>query len=329
MIIYEHPPLRVKMCKRGPMMYFTGDEFVGRALDLYGEYSEFEIELFRQVLAPGATAIDAGAHFGVFTVYFAQAVGLAGRVFAFEPQRALYHIVCGNLALNGLTNVVATHAALGAAPGRVRVAAIDYARGGNFGGVEIGGNAHGEEVAVSTIDSLSLDQCRLIKIDVEGMERDVLEGAAATLARCQPFLYVENDRQAKSASLIAWLLEHDYRLYWHLPKMFNPDNHFANTSNVFPRLISINMFGVPRAMDVPMTGFIEITSPDADWREADMLYRQGARRHDERFPPYSTAPLARSPLISAAENPNSPSTSSVCSANSGVRTASVLGVRLR
>jgi FkbM family methyltransferase len=255
------------------MIYYTGDEFVGRSLDLYGEYSEFEIELFRQVIAPGATVIDAGAHFGVFTVYFAQAVGPAGRVYVFEPQRALYHIVCGNLALNGLTNVVAQNAALGAAPGTVRVPVVNYAGGGNFGAVELGSG--GEEVALSTIDALGLDQCRLIKIDVEGMEQQVLEGARATLTRCRPFLYVENDRPAKSASLIRWLLEHDYRLYWHLPKMFNPDNHFGNATNVFPRLISINMFCVPRAMDVPMTGFVEITSPDAEWRDADATYHRG------------------------------------------------------
>ena len=53
-----------------------------------------------------------------------------------------------------------------------------------------------------TIDSLNLGRCALIKIDVEGMERAVLDGAAKTIARCLPLLYVENDRPKKAAELV-------------------------------------------------------------------------------------------------------------------------------
>lgn len=277
-IIFEQLPVRVKRCKRGAMIYYASDAYVGRSLDLYGEYSEFEIELFRQIMSPGVNVIDAGAHFGAFTVYFAAAVGGAGRVFAFEPQRSLHHILCGNLALNALTNVTAVHAALGGKPGATLVPTIDYSKDGNFGGIALGSEAVGERVEVRTIDELRLPHCRLIKIDVEGMELDVLAGASETLARCLPFLYVENDRPANSAKLIELLLGRGYRLYWHLPKMFNPDNFFGNPQNVFPAVISINMFCVPRTFDLKLTGFHEIVSPQADWRDADESRRVSGNR---------------------------------------------------
>jgi FkbM family methyltransferase len=271
-ILVEQPPVRVRRCKHGTIMYFCTDRYIGRSLELYGEYSEAEIDLFKQVVRPGMVALDIGANIGVFTVYFATAVGPSGRVYAFEPQRTLYHVLCGNLALNALGNVMAVHGAVGSRSDRLFVPSIDYAKAGNFGGlrlVEAGeGAIAGESVSVSTIDSLSLAQCNFIKIDVEGMERDVLAGATQTLVRCQPFLYVENDRAEKSAELITWLLEHEYRLFWHLPKLFNPNNHFGEKHDAFPRVTSINMLGVPRGMNIDLK-LHEIVFPDDDWRTAD------------------------------------------------------------
>src|SRR5687767_11609897 len=99
-LIFERTPLRVKMCKHAVMMYYSNDEYIGRSLDLYGEFSEGETELFQQIVRPGMTVIDAGANIGIHTVYFATAAGPTGRVFAIEPQRVIFHALCGNIALN-------------------------------------------------------------------------------------------------------------------------------------------------------------------------------------------------------------------------------------
>src|SRR4051794_21224650 len=97
--LFDRPPVRLKACRHGAMMYFAGDQYVGRSFDLYGEFSEGETALFAQVLKPGMTAIDAGANIGAHTVYFAKAVGPEGRVHAFEPQRRVYYLLCGNVSL--------------------------------------------------------------------------------------------------------------------------------------------------------------------------------------------------------------------------------------
>ncbi|HXI99859.1 MAG TPA: hypothetical protein VNH44_01470, partial [Micropepsaceae bacterium] len=82
----------------------------------------------------------------------------------------------------------------------------------------------------------------------------------------QPLLYVENDRPEKSRDLIQWLLSNGYRLYWHLPRLFNPANYFGESLNVFGNTISVNMLGVPRSSPIAVTDLREITSPDDQWR---------------------------------------------------------------
>jgi FkbM family methyltransferase len=280
-IIFDRPPVRARMCKHGAVIYFSTDSYIGRSFDLYGEYSEGEIEMFRQIVQPGMTVLDVGANIGAFTLFFAKAVGEAGRVHAFEPQRTLYHVLCGNLALNALSNVTAIHGALADKPGTLFVRAVDYAKPGNFGGLALDPAAvsqgAGENVGVSTIDALGLERCDFVKIDVEGMERDVLQGAADTLARCKPFLFVENDREDKSAALISWLFEHDYRAYWHLSPLFNPNNHFGASENAFGGTTALNMLCVPRSMQMRVA-LHELVSPQEGWREADRIAPAAAVR---------------------------------------------------
>ena len=63
--------MAVKRCKHGPFMYNRNDTFVGRSLDLYGEWCDFEIQLLRNFIRPGDTVIDAGANIGTHTIVFA------------------------------------------------------------------------------------------------------------------------------------------------------------------------------------------------------------------------------------------------------------------
>ncbi|MHB8898301.1 MAG: FkbM family methyltransferase [Thermoguttaceae bacterium] len=259
-------PVRLKTCRYGPMLYLVQDRYIGQSLDLYGEFSHGEMDLLRQVVQAGQVVLDIGANIGTHTVFFAQAVGPAGLVFAFEPQRVLFQMLCGNLALNGLTNVHARQAAVGQQTGTIRVPTPNYASPGNFGGVSLQRHAHGEETPLLTVDQLDLPACHLVKIDVEDMEGEVVAGAERTLRRLRPVLYLENDRQERSAALIDQLFALDYRLYWHLPPLFNPDNYFGQARNLFPNIVSANMLGIHRSAGQNIS-LREIRSPDQRWSD--------------------------------------------------------------
>ncbi len=259
----------ISRCRYGLMIYNRHDLYVGRSLAAYGEFAELEIDLFRQIVCPGQTVLDVGANVGTHTLWLAQAVGPTGLVYAFEPQRIVFQMLCANLALNGILNVRAYQAALGAQAGSITVPPLDYQRPNNFGGVSLDSRGAGESVPLLTVDGLGLQACHLMKVDVEGMEGDVLAGAEQTIRRLRPVLYVENDREEKSAELIARLQALDYRLWWHLPPLYNPNNFLGNPTDIFPRILSVNMLCLPREVQANLTGFSEIKRPNANWRQPE------------------------------------------------------------
>jgi hypothetical protein len=100
------------------------------------------------------------------------------------------------------------------------------------------------------IDDLGLAGCRLLKVDVEGMELSVLKGARELILRAKPVLYVENDRPQLSEALIRYIDSLGYECFWHWPPLFNPDNFFKNSENVFANIVSKNMICLPKGVGV-------------------------------------------------------------------------------
>src|SRR5437762_66853 len=124
---------RLKECWHGLMLYNVHDLFVGRSLELYGEYSEMEIEAFQQIVRPGDIVLEVGANLGAHTLWFARAVGPRGSVMAFEPQRILFQTLCANMALNSITNAHCWQVAVGAEEGYLHVPLLDHNQDNNFG----------------------------------------------------------------------------------------------------------------------------------------------------------------------------------------------------
>jgi FkbM family methyltransferase len=202
---------------------------------------------------------------------------------AFEPQPVIFQQLCANLALNGLANVRALPFACGRENGAVTFEIPDYQSVGNFGGtsmsegnVSSGGTRRREIVQCVRLDNLVADGAvGLIKIDVEGFEQRVLEGCEGILARCHPLLYIENDRLEQSASLIQWLFDHDYRLWWHMPQLFNPENFRGVRENHYQRVVSLNMLGVHKSITMP-SGMVEIVDIHDDPLHRTPAQRAGA-----------------------------------------------------
>jgi FkbM family methyltransferase len=260
------PATLLKPCRHGRMLFLPHDRYIGRSLDIYGEFSEQEGRVFAQLVHPRQVVVEIGAHVGSHTLHLARLVGPNGLVAAFEPQRFIFYLLCANLALNEHFHVRAYHAALGEAAGSIKVPQLDYRIAENFGGVPLrqGVPAAGEDVPLATLDQFDFPALRLLKIDVEGMEGAVLRGARRTIARHRPILYVENDREAGSPELIGLIQSFGYALFWHLPPLFNPENFAGSGDNIFPGIISINLLCLPSEMAVPVVGARRVTGPE-DW----------------------------------------------------------------
>ena len=248
----------------GYFMVNPKDVYVGNALVIYGEYNGHEATYLKRLIKPGDTIVEVGANIGSHTVGLAKALGPQGRLIAFEPQRACYALLQAQIALNQLDNVIALNEGVGSQRGRLWYARPNYAEPGNFGGVGLSDQAapNAEAVEVITLDERLGDiPVALLKIDVEGMEEDAIKGATKLIEKSKPILYVENDRVEKSKSLVSLILQLGYRLWWHVPPLFNADNFFGVKNNVYGMVSSFNM--ICSARPLPETeGLLEIKSAD-------------------------------------------------------------------
>lgn len=247
----------------GPMTWIASDVYIGKSLEVYGQFSASETDLFQNFIRPGFTVLDVGANIGVFTVALARLVTPAGSVHAFEPQSEVFDILASNIKTNYLNNVRLHYSGVGKKVGTLSVPEQDYDNSGNFGGVELSNDlTKGSIVKIITIDSLDLKACHFIKIDVEGMEAEVLAGAANTITKFRPIVFVENDRKHKSAELIQSLLDLEYRMYLHLAPLFEANNFYRNSTNIFDTIVSSNMLCLPRELEQNISGLTEIKSSE-------------------------------------------------------------------
>lgn len=253
---------RLVQGRHGRFLVNENDLYVGRSLIDYGEYSEVEWRFLAQLVSPGDVVLEVGAHIGALTIPLARAVGPGGRVFAAEPQPVLFQNLCANIALNGLLNVRAQPIGFGGVPGTMYLPPIGYEKPNNFGGIALATEGPGEPVRVARVDDeLELPRLNFLKIDAEGMEAEVLEGAHETLARTRPCLYFENHDWEKSPRLIEFALSLGYRLWWHMPLLYNPENYFGDTEDRYPGIVSMNMLGAPRELMIEVRGLQDATDP--------------------------------------------------------------------
>jgi len=226
------PPPRAEVnevitSRYGPMLLNRNDLFVSAGIRETGVWSGDELDLLGQLIQPGQTVLDVGANMGTHTLAFCNFVGPTGVVHAFEPQRIMFQAMVATVALNSWTNAHCRQALVGAKKGRMRLPGIRYDQPSNFGMMTLAPDREraetisyaddqpGEEVEMITLDSLNLAACHLIKIDVEGMEIDVLRGAAKTIKAYRPWIYMECQPDQRSQDALQLLKSMGYATWKH------------------------------------------------------------------------------------------------------------------
>lgn len=154
------------------------------------KYRSEDADFLRKVLEPGGLVVDVGANIGMIAIQSAKLVGHAGRVVAIEPNPRIAPYCEKNLRFNRLENVTLLRTALGANEG---VVSFNCDPCDDRAGVVFDG---GVKVPLTTLDKVMErvpnGKINLLKIDVEGFELAVLEGAPKSLERTQ-WLYMEVD----------------------------------------------------------------------------------------------------------------------------------------
>jgi FkbM family methyltransferase len=168
-------------------------------------YEPFETEFLRERLRPGHGFVDIGANLGWHTLVASTLLGRADPIVAFEPRPETSGWLRRTLEANGLADQVIVHScALGATPHRAFLntgVGSDNPGGSFLSETRPGGNLQSAPVRVETLDSFALARVDVVKLDVEGAEPQVIEGARGTLARSRPTILSElHPRQLQAVS---------------------------------------------------------------------------------------------------------------------------------
>lgn len=170
---------------------------------------------FALFVSPGMTVYDVGANVGFYSVIAARLAGPNGRVVAFDPLRKNAEMIEHNARLNRFAHISVHEIALGNDDGE---AEFLVSKNPSWGRLKIAGRPQSviaeEMVSVRCIDSLARDgltAADVMKIDVEGAEVEVLEGARKTLRSARPILFIDLHGTNEKVATLLRELDYDAR----------------------------------------------------------------------------------------------------------------------
>lgn len=168
--------------------YRNGDAYVGKRIAL-GKYEEYETKLLLKQINSNSIVADVGANIGYYTVQMAKKARL---VYAIEPDKDNFEILKKNVENNKLENVVLINAAVGSKNEKIKL----YKSTVNDGDHRVYNPGNRDKFNV--VECLRLDdilkneqKISLIKIDTQGWEPEVIEGAKEIIKRDSPILFME------------------------------------------------------------------------------------------------------------------------------------------
>lgn len=159
------------------------DDLISESLKRGEKWEPFLHDIFEKYVTKDSIVLEGGSHIGSHTVKLAQ---LAKEVISFEPLEESFTLLQENIKLNNLHNVIVNKAGLS---DKVSTTSFAYVNPGNIGGAVLADA--GDDVLLTTIDSLGLDKLDFIKLDIEGYEKQALLGGLETIKRCKPVITVE------------------------------------------------------------------------------------------------------------------------------------------
>jgi len=180
-----------------------------------GPSYESELKWLLSQLQPGDTFVDVGANIGIYSLHAARWLNHSGAVFSLEPSPDAVRILKENIALNGFGKLVAPiHAAASRSEGQLYLAGDPT----KWNSLQLHEQPPGIPIRVTTVDNVLADSDKLehfhfLKIDAEGVETDVLEGAWKSIQATWPRIIFENSLNRCEELPTSWLESRGYKIY--------------------------------------------------------------------------------------------------------------------
>jgi FkbM family methyltransferase len=241
----------VAECRHGIVQYLPDEELIGDSLGWYGEYLKPQLDLLLRLTRPGSTVLEAGAGIGAHALPLAQALGDEGHLILYESRPIVRRILQQNLTANKVRNVTIMRKVLGAGAGRDKTASTRLPSAA----VEIP-----ETGGFETVDDLQLEKLHLLKINEAAHALAVIEGAAETLWRVRPLLFISTRSEVEFGTAVAKSRDCGYRCWKMQTAQFDPNNFNRRDGDIFSGREALALLGVPEEVkiDLAFEGCVEL-----------------------------------------------------------------------
>lgn len=181
--------MRIIDGKEGNIALVDGDNCICRFVEETGrlDHDTHLLNRLRNYIPKGGTVLDVGAFIGDHTKYYSDKVGEHGHVLAIEPDKDNYECLMFNLGTFRYKNVLPLNIGLGEKVSSGKSIQIDTNKGMNY-------VTAGDDFEILPMAAIGFKRLDFIKIDVEGMEMEVLKGGAQIIQEFKPVMLIEINR---------------------------------------------------------------------------------------------------------------------------------------
>lgn len=235
----------------GIVQYLPDEALAGDSVRWYGELLQPQLDLLARLVRPMATVLEAGSGTGAHAIFLASAIGVEGHLILYESRPVLRQILQQNLSAHRVQNVTLMQ--------RTMVGSSAAA------GTEFAGNYVARPAVLGslteTVDELQLDRLDLIKINAGMVANEVIAGAAATLWRLRPSLFIAVQDHATLTESAARVREFGYRCWRMDVAWFNPENFNRRDDDIFAGRTALALLAIPEEseVDVAQNGCVELS----------------------------------------------------------------------
>jgi tetratricopeptide (TPR) repeat protein/precorrin-6B methylase 2 len=223
-------PCGVAETRAGIVQYFPGEAPAGTSIEMYGEYLQGELDLLARWIAPGATIVEIAAGIGFHALALAREVGATGHLLLDEADPLRRQVLEQNLRANGITNFTLL-----------------------AGTADRNGPEAPTAPAYESIDDLHLESLDWIKVNGGTDAMRVFDGAAATLWRLRPKLFVAARDGEMLNALATRARDSGYQAFKIETPLFNAHHVNLRAMNVFEGKTSLAILAIPEETEVDVS----------------------------------------------------------------------------
>jgi hypothetical protein len=193
----------------GQITLYKNEVFIGNAFKK-GNYWDIDTLLgLREYIPPDRNILEIGGHCGTSSIIYSSFLNNENRIYVYEPQYNMYNLLVQNIIQNKLQNkIIPYNLGVFCFEGRGKMSSIDLDGGGgvvakryneeceldcNFGGIGLGRD--GEDINLTTIDNMELDNIGYIHCDAQGAENFIFSKGIETIKKHRPVILYENNEQ--------------------------------------------------------------------------------------------------------------------------------------